>query len=158
MLVSSCIVVRRAPSFPTVIIESPLLLFYFVWLSEAYRRQARCYKCDGNNEQCSLAMMHSDIAKYTVRCPRDYDNCLTVFLEQDGRKIFNKRCASDRICNRETSRCGGSERATKGGLQTEKICHAWCCKGDWCNPGPRVSPAHLVMMSGLLFVNLMCRI
>ncbi|RMX49158.1 hypothetical protein pdam_00003921 [Pocillopora damicornis] len=102
----------------------------------AYRRQARCYKCDGNNEQCSLAMMHSDIAKYTVRCPRDYDNCLTVFLEQDGRKIFNKRCASDRICNRETSRCGGSERATKGGLQTEKICHAWCCKGDWCNPGP----------------------
>lgn len=124
----------------------------FLSSSAEYKEPISCYKCDGNNEECSLATMHADIERYTVRCIRDYQRCITVILEQDGRRIISKRCANESICKKKISHCEGSERSS-GGRQTEKMCYAWCCEGYMCNNGPRLFPVHLVIMAcSLLYI------
>lgn len=99
--------------------------------------------------------MHADIERYTVNCARDYNSCLTITLEQDGRKLIAKRCANDSICKKEITYCNGRERKTVGGRKTE-TCKAWCCEGYMCNNVSRLSPAAqlVFMVLGFTFVAL----
>lgn len=98
--------------------------------------------------------MHADIEKYTVDCVRDYQKCITIVMEQSGRKLVTKKCANDSICRKDIGRCDGSVRSTGGGRKTERLCTAWCCKDYMCNNASLLSPAHLVMVLAFKFVAL----
>lgn len=131
-----------------------LLLFAMPVTFAQYEDQS-CYMCDGNNEECGLATMHADIERFTVKCARDYKQCLTITVEQDGRKIIAKRCANDRVCEREIKYCD-EKRRRKVGSRTAESCDVWCCKGYMCNDVSRHSAAVklVILLLGFIFAAL----
>jgi len=131
------------------------LLLFAIPVTFAKYGEGNCYQCDGNNEECSLATMHADIERFTVKCARGYSWCLTITLEQDGRKIIAKRCANDSICEKEKKYC--NQKGTKTvGSRTAETCNVWCCKGYMCNSVSRHPPAVqlVIMVLGFTFVAL----
>lgn len=131
------------------------LLLFAIPVTFAQYGELSCYKCDGNNEECSLGTMHADIERFTVKCARDYKSCLTITVEQDGRKIIAKRCANDRICERETKYCN-QKNSRKVGSRTAERCDVWCCDGYMCNSVSRHPPAVqlVILLLGSTFVAL----
>lgn len=119
------------------------------WVRMGASKYLYCYKCFGNNEECSLAEMHADIEKYTVRCHRSYKRCLTIIMEQDGRRLIEKRCANVQMCAKEIKRCDDSFRS-RGGGRAEKLCEAECCEGYMCNRVARFPPVCYVIALGFL--------
>ena len=127
-----------------------LILFNLFCLPRfsAQDEEQSCYQCNGNNEECDLATMHADIERFTVKCARDYSFCLTITLEQDGRKLIEKRCANNNTCVKEERYCDRKKSRTVG-ARTES-CDVWCCRGYMCNNVSGLSPAiqFLIMMLG----------
>ena len=137
-------------SFVSVVIDVFLCLKRFLLSSAAnlQKKQYACYKCFGNNEECSMAAMHSDIEKYTVKCSRNY-GCLTLINDHDKRLLIEKRCSAVSACRKIKIQCDESLRS-RGGRRKTKLCDASCCEGYMCNLGPRFSPVYFVIAVGLL--------
>lgn len=126
--------------------------FYLSLAGNGQKVQPQCYFCFGNNEECSLAAMHADIEKYSLKCSRDYTTCLTGVREQDGRKLIEKRCSTAEMCATEKQRCDESVRS-RGGRRKKKLCETYCCVGYMCNLGATFSPLFSVIALGfMLFV------
>ena len=92
--------------------------------------------------------MHSDIEKYAVKCNRKY-GCLTKIIQQDKRRLIEKRCSTVTACMKIKKHCDESKRS-RGGRREKKLCEAFCCEGYMCNLGTRFSPVYFVTALGLL--------
>ena len=95
--------------------------------------------------------MHADIERYTVTCARDYNWCLTITVELEGRQIIKKLCANDSMCEKEKEYCAQKNSRQKGSRTAEK-CDVWCCKGYMCNSVSRHSPVVQLVILGLGFI------
>ena len=89
--------------------------------------------------------MHSDIEKYTIRCNRDYQNCLTITIIQGSRILTRRRCASDDMCAKEKRRCDNT-LGSRGGRKEAKLCEGKCCEEYMCNLVSRLSPVNFVIV------------
>ena len=127
-------------------------LFYFTAFEVTLKGgplSAQCYRCLGNNEECSLSAMHSDLERFSEKCLRGHTTCSTTVFVNRGRSLIEKRCVTPQACVSEKQHCNATLLSRKGRRST-KQCESYCCKGYMCNSAATCYPVFFVIVLGLL--------